>query len=85
MFRWDALSELRCLSGLKSVAFVMLHDNVELGHGIGTLAERRHETKQEEIRNSQWHVDNLREETEKSGGDGQWVDGKPPAVRLCIW
>jgi len=94
VFRWDALSEIRCLSNLKTMALVLLREGREFGRvgegqGLVNMAADGWGTVEGEIRHSLWYVENLRSELERdieeeSGLDKQW--GKAaPNVQLWLW
>jgi hypothetical protein len=93
VFRWDALSEIRCLSSLKSMALVLLREGKEFGRvgngeGVVNMAGGGWETVEGEIRHSLWYVENLRSEleigiVEASASDTQW-ETTAPNVQLWL-
>lgn len=100
VFKWDALSEVKCLAGLKILSLVLLRDGrggesngewIDSGDGretrvvqIRTDGERSAEA---EIRHSLWYVECLRGELERTiREDGSWTGkGACPNVQLWLW
>lgn len=98
LFRWDALSEVKCLGGLKTMSLVLLREQRH-GSGAGDAVaggdDSEHgsvrqvdgETNVEyEIRHSLWHVECLRGEVERSvREEGSWGGLSGPNVQLWLW
>lgn len=96
VFRYEALSEIRCLSNLRTMALVLLREGREFGRvgdgqGMVTLADAAWETADGEIRNCLWYVENLRRELEKdvkqekeTSADANW-EKAAPNVQLWLW
>lgn len=92
VFRWEGLSEVCVLSGLKSVALVLKREN-EGSEGTSVRREElRHDnlqingggnTFEEDIRNAHFYVEELRWEIERKD-DGVWTEGRPN-VQLWLW
>jgi hypothetical protein len=94
VFRWDALSEVKCLAGLKTLSLVLLRETkghhsgdwVDVGDGRETRVVGEGETVEAEIRHSLWYVECLRGELERSvKGDNAWCEERGPNVQLWLW
>lgn len=99
VFRWDALSEVKCLASLKTLSLVLLRDQrrqdasgewVDAGDGGETRVVRIHADREgsveAEIRHSLWYVECLRGELERSvREEGSWCADSTPNVQLWLW
>lgn len=100
VFRWDALSEVKCLAGLKTLSLVLLRDArrgenngewIDSGDGRETRVVQIRTADGEggteaEIRHSLWYVECLRGELERSIRDeGSWSGNTCPNVQLWLW
>ena len=99
MFRWDALSEVKSLAGLRTLSLVLLRDQrrqnssgewVDVGDGRETRVVRiqaeGEASAEAEIRHSLWYVECLRGELERTvREEGSWSVERPPNVQLWLW
>lgn len=98
MFRWDALSEVKCLAGLKTLSLVLLRQSGSHEAGGEWVDMEGGETRvvriqadgdggvEAEIRHSLWYVQCLRTELERSiKEEGSWSVEFAPNVQLWLW
>lgn len=101
VFRWDALSEVKCLAGLKTMSLVLHREQserrqrasgewIDTGDGRETRVVRIHAEGEggveAKIRHSLWYVECLRGELERNVREGgSWSSESQPNVQLWIW